>query len=500
MKNFGNFDRLTVLTNVQPLTTEIKKLASETALYGVGTILPRMLNFFLVALHTRVFKEEDYGGISELYGYVAFANIIFLFGMETAFFRFSNKEGMDRQRIFQLTQTVVLIISSVLSIIFLIFYQQIAQGFSLADKSIVIWIVLTMLVDAAVAIPFAQMRSQKKAVRFVSYKLVNIALLIGLNFYLLLYAGYESPGIGLVFLANFLANAVYLIFFFKSLISWKPIFDRKVSPQIFSYSYPLVFTGLAGMTNEMFSRIAIDNWLPNDFYPGKSSKYVQGIFSACYRFSVFMSLVVQAFRFAAEPFFFSKASDKNSPALFAKVNNYFILIACTCMVGICLNMEWIQYFIGPKYREGLAEGLSIVPVLLMGYIFLGIYYNISAWFKVTDRTHVGTIITVFGAAITIGLNYWLIPLYGIMGSACVTLICYACMAALCYIIGQRYYPMPYSIGKDIMTLIITTAIVWANYQIEIANQVLSIGLRGGFSVLIALIVYFIIFRKREMNL
>jgi O-antigen/teichoic acid export membrane protein len=473
------------------LTGEIKKLASETVLYGLSTILPRALNFLLVPLHTRVFTQGDYGNLSELYGYVAFFNIIFLFGMETAFFRFANKPGHEVNHIFRITQSVVMGISLLLSIALLWLAKPIAQQQSISNSNIVIWIVLTMLVDAVVALPFANLRLQKYAMRYATLKLTNIVLLIGLNFYFLKYSGNPSPDIELVFLANFLANAIYLIFFFKELTAWRPLFDKQLTPQIFSYSFPIVITGLAGMTNEMFSRIALDNWLPKDFYPGKSSEYMQGVFAACYKFSVFISLAVQAFRFAAEPFFFSKSSDKNSPELFARVNHYFILITCAMMVGICLNMEWLKYFVGP----GTWEGLGIVPVLLLGYIFLGVYYNMSVWFKVTDKTYFGTIIAIGGAVVTIVFNYWLIPIYGIMGSAYVTLICYFAMTAICYFTGQRYYPIPYSVTKDLAIIVATCLIVFANEKIEIGNIYVSVALRGVASIIVLGVVYVLTFKK-----
>jgi O-antigen/teichoic acid export membrane protein len=204
-----------------------------------------------------------------------------------------------------------------------------------------------------------------------------------------------------------------------------------------------------------------------------------------------MSLTVQAFRFAAEPFFFSKAKDKNSPELFAKVNSYFILVACTIMLGICLNMDWLRYFID----EGYWEGLNIVPVLLLGYIFLGIYYNISIWFKVTDRTHFGTIITIGGAVITIILNYMLIPQFGIMGSSIVTLACYFTMTVACYTIGQRYYPVPYAVLKDLLVILTTCGLVYLNNQIIIENYITSIVSRGLVSLLILYFVFQITFRK-----
>jgi O-antigen/teichoic acid export membrane protein len=474
------------------LTGEIKKLASETVLYGLGTILPRMLNFLLVPLHTSVFRQEDYGDISEFYGYVAFANIIFLFGMETALFRFGNKAENSPKSVFRVAQTVVLTVSTIAIGVLILFNHSLSSAFSVSNPRILIWILLTIYIDAIVAIPFSQLRLEKQAVKFTVLKISNIVLLVGLNLYFLRWSGNPNPGIELVFMANTIANAVYLLFFAKELLDWRPLFDRKLTPAMLSYSYPLVLMGLAGMTNEMFSRIAIDQWLPKNFYPGKSPDYIQGVFAACYRFSVFMSLAVQAFRFASEPFFFARASDKNSPEVFARVNHFFILMACTAMIGICFNMEWLKYFVDAGYWEGL----NIVPVLLLGYIFLGIYYNISIWFKVTDKTYFGTIITFGGAVITVLLNYWLIPIYGMMGSSLVTLACYFLMTVACYFIGQKYYPVPYPVFKDSGIILVTCLLVFANEKIIIENYWLSITIRGLLSLLLLFIVIKFTFRKQ----
>jgi O-antigen/teichoic acid export membrane protein len=456
------------------LSKEIKKLASETALYGLGTMLPRMLNFFLVPIQTRAFPKEDYAAISELYGYVAFLNIIFLFGMETAYFRFSNKENAQPEKIFRIAQTAVMLISVAFTGIFLLSTQTLTSVLHSPNSSVIVWLALTLLIDAVVAIPFAQLRLRKKALAFAIYKIINVCVLVGLNLYFLKYSGKPIPGIEFVFIANFIANATYIVFLFKDLISWRPLFDKIITPEMFRYSYPLVITGLAGMTNEMFSRIALDNWMPNDFYPGRSPKYMQGVFAACYKFSAFMTIAIQAFRFASEPFFFSKASDKNSPALFARVNSYFVLFASLIMVGICLNLEWLKYFVDAESWQGL----GIVPILLFGSIFFGIYLNMSVWFKLTDQTHFGTIITIVGAIFTIVFNYLLIPQYGIIGSSIATLLVYFSMAALCYFIGQRFFPVPYSVGKDLLLLIGACAIVFLNWKIEIQDALLSITVRG----------------------
>jgi O-antigen/teichoic acid export membrane protein len=325
------------------------------------------------------------------------------------------------------------------------------------QTDLVIQLIVIMLIDAVVAIPFARLRLQKKATVFAIGKLANIAILVGLNLYFLVYDYDPSIGVGFVVLANLIANLFYIILFSKTLFAWRPTFDKITSSEMLRYAYPIMFMGLAGMTNEMFSRITLEWWLPDNFYHGQTSEYALGIFGACYKFAVLMSLVVQAFRYAAEPFFFSNASDKTSPALFAKVNHFFILACCVLMLAVCINLDILKYFLRD---EAYWQGLGIVPILLLGYLFLGVYYNMSIWYKLTDKTYYGTIITVTGAVITIGLNYILIPYYGYMGSSWATFICYFTMAVACYLLGRKFYPIPYNILKGILYIVITLAIVY----------------------------------------
>jgi O-antigen/teichoic acid export membrane protein len=267
---------------------KLKQLAGETALYGLGSIIPRFFNFFLVFIHTSVFQPEDFGVITKLFAYVAVINTIFMFGMETAYFRFANKKDEDESRIFNITLTSVFAISGTLSLLLIIFSKQVANFLEISDRpDLVIYLVLIMFIDAIVAIPFARLRFRKKAWNFAVYKLVNIAILMILNVYLLKFSPF-TPDISFVIIANVVANAFYLLFFFRTLISWRPVYDHKRSPTIFSYAYPIMLTGLAGMTNEMFSRITLENWLPENFYPGKTAKFALGVFGACYRFAVLM--------------------------------------------------------------------------------------------------------------------------------------------------------------------------------------------------------------------
>lgn len=466
---------------------KIQRLAGETVLYGLGSILPRFLNFLLVRLHTDVFPPEEYGVITKVYAYVAVINVIFIFGMETAYFRFASRGGESEKRIFDLAQTVVLTTSFLFSLGFIFAAVPISSALSIPGRAdIVIWLVVLMFIDAVAAIPFARLRLHKKALRFALGKLVNIIILIGLNIYFLkLSTAYQSD-VSFVILANLAANAFYLFFFAPVLLSWRPRFDRSVSPAMYSYAYPIMITGVAGTINEMFSRITLDEWLPEGFYPGKSSEYAVGIFGACYKLAVLMNLAIQAFRYAAEPFFFSNAAEKNSPQLFAKVNHYFTILCCLILLGVSVNLDILKYMIGDS---AYWVGLHIVPILLLAYLFLGVYYNFSVWFKLTDKTYYGTLITFAGMLITIVANYLLIPLAGYEGSAIAALLCYGGMMILCYVLGQRFYPIPYPINRDLLYIVITVAVVYGVNAIEISNQIAATAFHLSVIVVYAAVVY-----------
>jgi O-antigen/teichoic acid export membrane protein len=473
---------------------KLKKLAGETVLYGLGSMLPRFLNFLLVNLHTDVFVPEEYGIFSKILAYVAVFNVVFTFGMETAYFRFATKEGANEKRIFNLAQTVVVSISLLISVGLILAAKPIAGALDIGGKeTLIIWFVIIMFIDAMVAIPFARLRLLKKPLLFAFGKIINVLLLVGLNIYFLKVAYNPAVGIGYVVLANLIANAFFLLFFFKTLLAWRPAFDKAISPIMLQYAYPIMITGLAGVTSDTFSRQTLDWWLPPDFYPGQSPKYALGIFSACFKLAVLMSLAIQAFRYAAEPFFFSNASDKQSPALFARVNHYFVIVCCILLLGVGINLDILKYFLGDsKYWEGL----PIVPILLLGYLFNGIYYNLTVWFKITDRTYFATIITITGAIITIAANYVLIPIAGYIGSSVATLLCYFSMTTLCYILGQKYYPIPYNVFKSLAYIVLTTALVYGVNAILIERQIIA----TGFHTLVILAYLFIVYLIEKKGL
>ncbi len=447
--------------------SKLKSLAGETALYGLGTIIPRLFNFFLVPLHTGIFHAEDFGVITYLYAFVGFLNIVFTFGMETAFFRFATKTN-DIKKIFNIAQTCVLILTLTLSGSFILFADPIAESLNIPNHSeYIVWLALILAFDAIVALPFARLRLEKKPIPFAIAKIANVLLLIALNVYFLKINYNPSIGIGYIIIANLIANAFYLLFFAKSLINWRPAYDKEIFSSMFHYAYPVMLSGLAGMTNEMFSRILLLEWLPENFYAGKTSSYAVGVFGACYKYAAIMNLGIQAFRFASEPFFFSNAADKNSPALFAKVNYYFVIVGCIVLLGVSINMDILKHYL---QSDEYWEGLDIVPILLTGYLFLGMYFNFSVWFKITDKTYFGTFITVIGAIITIVGNYLLIPIAGYLGSSIITLVTYGSMAVICYGLGQKHFPVPYSIGKSLAYIGVTLLITYAVRDLVFSSQ------------------------------
>jgi O-antigen/teichoic acid export membrane protein len=465
---------------------KLRGLAGDTVLYGLGSIVPRFINFLLVWIHTKAFDPVDYSVITKLFAYTAVINTIFLFGMETAYFRFSTRERFTEKKAYNLAQTIVIAVSLPVSIILILVSTDVSEWLNIPGKrDYIIYLVLIMLTDAVVAIPFARLRMQKRALHFATGKLVNIGLLVGLNLLFLLPFG-KTSWPGYVLIANLIANLFYVAFFFRSLLEWRPTIEASSTKAMMRYGYPIMITGLAGMTNEMFSRATLDAWLPDGFYSNQTAEYSLGIFGACYKLAVLMSLAVTAFRYAAEPFFFANAAEKNSPELFARVNHYFVIVCCVLLISVGINLDILKYFLGdPRYWEGL----HIVPILLLGYLFLGVYYNFSVWFKLTDRTYWGTIIAFIGVAITLAANFLLIPHYGYEGSSLATLICYFSMTVICYFLGQRYFPIPYEIGKSILYIGVTTALVYGVNAIEISNAWLALLFHAAVLITYLLIIF-----------
>jgi len=422
----------------------IKKLASQTAIYGVSSIVGRFLNYLLVPIHVRIFTTADYGAVTYFYSYVSFFAILLTYGMETAFFRFYNKEN-GNTKVYG-TSFLSLVITSLLffTIVWL-------NANSIADlikypqyQDYVKWFAAIMALDAITAIPFAKLRMHNKAWTFAGIKLINIAINIIFNIiFLLIFPKIglynQSIGIGYIFLANLLASIVTLLLLLPTFSKESFYFDFNLLKKLLFFSIPLMIAGLAGMVNETFDRIALRYLLP----PGPLSEHQMGVYGGCYKLAMLMTIFIQAYRFAAEPFFFGRQKEKDNLTLYAQSMNYFVAVCCFIFLGITLYMDWVKLFLNNKYFEGL----SIVPVLLLANLFLGMYVNFSMWFKLSGNTKYGILFSFIGAGITLIGLFTLVPKIGYQGAAWTTLLCYLLMALGCFILGQIKYPIPYNLKK-----------------------------------------------------
>lgn len=454
--------------------SSIKKLASQTAYYGLSSVLGRMINYALVPLHTRVLlHQQDYGVVGELFAYVTFLNIIFLYGMETAFFRFASKSE-NPNKIYNSVFTSVLFSSLFLGILLYLLSPQLLSLLSIEHTSSIYRIeylylfIAIMVIDAITAIPFAKLRLNNRPLKFASVRVAVIVINVLLNLYFLVFCPYwknihpdsmmasfylESNQVYYIFLAQFIATASTLLFLYKEILSAKITWLWKEMKPVYVFAIPLLFGGLAGMTNETLDRILLKYYLPGTM----EERLAQvGIYNAAYKLSIFMTLAIQAFRMAAEPFFFSINKNVDSKIIYAKVMNYFVLACAVIFLGVMMHINILEYILGGSYREGI----SVVPILLFANLFFGIYVNLSIWYKVSDKTMIGAYITTLGAIITIVLNILLIPIAGYMGSAYATAVCYIVMAIVCYLLGQKYYHVPYNLAK-IATYIALMLVVYA---------------------------------------
>lgn len=493
--------------------SQLKKLAGHTAIYGASSIIGRMLNYVLVPYYTRVFDTAEYGIVTEFYAYAAFFNIIYTYGLETAYFRFASGDRENGNSIYSSATSSILITSLLLSISLCLFATPLVNFLEYPGKEYyVYWLSAIFAIDAVVAIPFARLRLENNAKLFATAKIVNILANISLNLFFISFCNAVAQGeylpslrpwigkiynpdfgVEYVFLSNLIANGLFFMLLWRPLSQWKLSIQWYLLKPMLRYGYPILFTGLAYATNEMLSRWALKFWLTPGVYPSHTNMEILGIFGAVYKLSIFMTLGIQAFRYAAEPFFFSQAGNKQSPELFSKVMHWFIIFGCFAFLAISINLDILQYLLrSPEYRMGI----EIVPVLLMANLFYGIYYNLSIWYKLTDRTYFGTWITILGAVVTITLNYLVIPVYGFHGSAWVTLISFAVMALISYILGRKYYPVPYKTFKGIIYILVTSAITYVLITLEVDSVILSKALH----LIVIILFVLVIFRLEKGNL
>ncbi|MFM7216460.1 MAG: oligosaccharide flippase family protein [Bacteroidota bacterium] len=435
----------------------LRKLAGQTAIYGLSSILGRLLNYLLVPLYTRVFDTAEYGVVTQFYAFAAFLNILFTYGLETAYFRFSQTEK-DASKVYS-TALFSIVVSSVGLFILLSltapFSTTLFVGGGPMHEQIpmlIVWFAGILTTDAIAAIPFARLRQENKAFRFAVIRLANILLNIGFNLFFLVgcpawwaagadwMRGWYDPtlSVGYVFLANLIASCITLLLLLPQLRPLASGADKSLLKKMLRYGWPLMIAGFAGMVNETFDRIM----LPLLVSDPSTAMDQLGVYGACYKLSILMTLFVQTFRYAADPFFFSQAGNEDAKFTYSRVLTWFVAACAFIFLGVMLYMDVVQHFIGEKFRSGLA----VVPILLLANLCLGVYLNVSIWYKLSGKTVWGAWFSVVGAIITLALNFLLIPSMGYMGAAWATLICYAAIMILSYLVGQRQYPVPYDIA------------------------------------------------------
>lgn len=456
----------------------LKKLAGDTMLYGMGTIVPRLINWLLVIVHTRAFVEpEMLADNSQLYTYVVTLNIIYTFGMETTFFRYGSKKE-NQQEAFNQILSFVLVLGAVLSGLFIIFATPIIEAIGFPGKErLVIWLSIIMFIDTLCAIAFVKLRANNRAKKFVIARILNISINIGLNLFLIIFCknivegkslpdwlGFASffynPAVGpdYIIWANYVASLVTLLLLWREFVGFK--FDlnlEKIKP-IVKYAFPLMLMGLAGAINLTADRLMFRSLLPEGFYPDfPRSDQAFSIYAQVYKLSIFMTLVVQAYRYAADPLFFAKMGDKSSPGLIALSTKWFTIACMAIWLGVSLNLGWIQNLIGENYRSAV----YIVPVLLLANLFVGVFGNISIWYKLSDKTQFGTYFTVGGMIITVVLNILLIPVLGYLGSSITFAVSTFGMLVASYYYGQKYFPVPYDLKYLMLYFVVATGLIVA---------------------------------------
>ena len=440
----------------------LKTAYKQTFIYGLATVIPRMLSFLLVRLHTDksvLQNVSDYGDVSVIFAYFVLFNVILAYGMETAFFRFLNKESA-KEKVLS-TSSISLFLTSLGFLgLGLLFQQQIADltRINVNYITLVVWI---LFLDALVIIPFAYLRAQGKPIKYSIVKLANVIVNLGLNLFLLLYLQalaidnsiwdsiYEANfEVSYIFIANLVASGVTLLILLPFYFKIKYKIDSELWKKMLRYALPVLVSGIAFSINETFDRVLLERLLPESI-----AKTSIGMYSACYKLALFMMLFATAYRLGIEPFIFSQSKTKDAAKNYAKILEFFVICGALILLVVVVFIDILKGILIPN--EAYWDAMKVVPILLLAYLFLGIYHNLSVWYKITDRTKFGAYISVFGAVVTLLINVIFISTFSYMASAVATLVAYLSMTVLSYYFGRKHYPIPYNLKKIATYLTLT---------------------------------------------
>ncbi|MBY0543240.1 MAG: polysaccharide biosynthesis C-terminal domain-containing protein [Sphingobacteriaceae bacterium] len=485
-----------------------KKFLGQTAIYGLSTVFSRLFNFILTPIYTAVYAKGTYGIFTNMYANASIINAILAFGMESTYFRYLNKYEDKKQEVYNNSFLCIAFISTLFLITGLVFSGAIAGYLAgettvaiIADyKSYVNFFLWILFIDAICVIPFAKLRADERPIQYSIAKFLNIGCFVGFNLIFIFVvpaiiknnwigadwfaSWYRFQWIGYVFLSNLIASLATLIYLLPEFLKLQFKFDKELFGKMYSYSWPILVANLSFIVNENLDKIVLKKLLPIEIADGEV-----GIYGAVCKIAIFLSIFITAFRLGAEPFFFSHAKQQNAKNTYATILKYFVIALTILFVGLIANIEILKHFIS---KSEYWVGLPAVPYLLLGYVCLGIYMNLSIWYRLSDQTRFGLYISVIGAIITIVLNIILIPKFSYMGSAWVSMLAYFVMMVLSYVLGQKYYPIPYDLKKISVYLIISTLIVFTSFFLFNRNIYI------GNALLIAFVVGVAYFEKNDL--
>lgn len=469
-----------------------KSLFKDTFIYGLATVLPRMLSFLLVPLYTEVFSKVEYGVVVFIFSYLIFFNVILSYGMETTVFRYYTKSE-DKSKVISTASISMLVTSLVFLMLSSLFRTDIAQltDIDLSYIQLIIWV---LFLDAMCVMPFTLLRIQKKSMHYAIIKIINVVVNLGLNaFFLLglpiwknhfssLKAIYIDDSIQYIFISFVISSGLAVLLLSPFFIKLNYQFDFKLWKKMLGYSWPILVAGLAFSINETLDKILLKYLLPENI-----SEAQVGVYGACYKLSVFMTLFATAFRLGVEPFFFSHAQTKNPKNAYALITKYFSILGLLIILGVVVFIDYLKLLLR---KDDFYEALSIVPILLLANLCLGIYHNLSVWYKITDRTKFGAYISGIGAILTLIINIVFIPAYGFKASAIATLIAYGSMMILSYLLGQKYYKIDYPMKR--LSLYALVGLLFSGLYFYALRDYFWIGL-------LMLLIYLVLLIKLEKN-
>ena len=461
----------------------LKTLYKQTFIYGLATVIPRMLSFLLVRLHTDksvLQNVSDYGEVSLIFAYFVIFNVVLAYGMETAFFRFFNKES-NKDSVLSTASVSIFLTSFLFLVIGLLFQHQIASITHIQVNYIVL-VIWTLFLDALVIIPFAYLRALGRPVTYTMVKLTNVIVNLILNIFLLVLLKslasdsklFESIyvsnfEVSYIFISNLVASAVTLLLLVRFYFKVSYIIDPLLWKKMMQYALPVLVAGVAFSINEIFDRVLLERLLPENI--AKSSI---GMYSACYKLALFMMLFSTAYRLGIEPFFFNQSKNQDAEKNYAKVLELFVVFGAVILLTVVVFIDFLKVLLIPN--QAYWEAMCVVPLLLLAYFFLGIYHNLSVWYKITDRTKFGAYISVFGALITLSINGLFIVEFNYMASAVATLVAYFTMTLLSYYFGMKYYPIPYNIKKIVLYICLAVFLSALSFYKFRENYFLGLGL------------------------